>query len=400
MSRRSFLKSALAAAGVATVGVGLNKLMNESGEERVVKSIETPEEIDHSSERFDAELLGYKALMTLRKDEVLFVDENNIPIGEPIRFKDYIVHKDAQRNTPRNQILPDGTVAYKLSPGKMSGIGIPEGGIAGEWLQHVRREVQEKYPATKIAETYHSVVDFEKALQEDDEPELIAAIEAGEINTKADIVRYFSDKGVAGSGVKSRAEYVKDEVIFQGDLPDVIADKCRELLPALCAQESKFNAGLTSSSNAKGVMQFKESTWVDEGADPSEIRSLVEQVKVAGGYIPKQYGWIYHFAGDEAMSVLRSKFGDDSSFQEDFEVPMLLNAYNAGAATMGEAAKVYVENVPVEDMPTGKDLFVAVADFAADYNGGKYVKNYRSEAREYVTRIYANADVLEAQGIV
>lgn len=411
MGRRRFLKRGAVAVGAAAAtatGVKMiHDLVSETTQE-IENTEEDPEKTESIEESenlatFENELEGYKAFMQLRKDEVLFVDEYNRPVGEPQKFEDFIVDREATSETDPDHIRPDGTVPYKLTPGKMNEIGIPEEGVAGEWLGHVRTEVQAEHPEQKIVESMNVVKDFLAALNEDDEPELVAKIANGEVNTYLEIVKYFADKPVVGAEDLTRQEYVQTAIQFQewnestGDgVPPVVDRELRHLLPGLCAQESKFNAGLTSGSTppAMGLMQFKLDTWIDEGGDQNEIKSLVEQVEIAGQYISKQYAWIQQFVGEEQLDLLRGKYPDENSFQRDLMVPLLVNAYNTGAGAISEVVKSYIDDTEADDMPSGKELFLDIANFGERAEGSENLKAYGKDAREYVTKIYAQAEVL------
>jgi hypothetical protein len=407
LSRRSFLKkSAVGMAGIAIGGVLISEGLKDSSEDRdTTKEFkesdpEEKESVSENSERFEAEKLGYKALMLLRKDEVLFVDENNTPVGKPVKLQDFVVYREPTADVPQNQIREDGTVAYNLSPGKMNEVGIPEGGIAGEWLDYVRETVQKSYPNQVIAETFHSVTDFEAALNEDDEPDLIRDINSGKIVTRADIVAYFAKKEVVGAEEYSRARYVKEMVKFSNDIPKCATDEFKRLLPGLCAQESKFNAGVTSSATAIGIMQIIPDTWEQYQGSRDGSRSLSEQLVVAGNLISGMYFRLQELIGEDILRILREQYNSEEDFQKDFLVPATINSYNAGEFRVADGVKSFVRRYSLRELPSGKDLYLAVADHARKSNESELLSRYGNDSREYVTKVYANADVMEEMGLL
>lgn len=400
LSRRSFLiKGALGVAGITVGGTlineGLKNILLDYGlEDDDFKESENEkvESIPGSSERFEAEMLGYKALMNLRKDEVLFVDENNIPVGEPVRFEDFVVDRSLVRR--------DGAGDYLLTPGRMNLVGIPEGGIAGEWLDYVREKVQEKYPNQKITSTLHNVTDFEAALKEEDEPELVEDIKSGKIVTRADIVAHFAKKKVIGAEQYNRAQYVKELVKFRDDVPDCVQNEFKRLLPGLCAQESKFNAGVKSEAVAIGVMQIIPGTWNKYGGDGEGSMSLSKQLEVAGNLMSGMYTKVQDLIGEDTLNIFREKFNTEEDFQKDFLCPVTINSYNAGEARVADAVNHFAKNFSREQIPSGKDLYLAVADHASKSNESDLLRGYKRHSREYVTKVYANADVLEEMGLL
>lgn len=87
---------------------------------------------------------------------------------------------------------------------------------------------------------------------------------------------------------------------------------------------------------------------------------------------------------------------DEETIQKDILVPLTINAYNAGAGLIGEAVKRYVETHTIDRKLSGKDIFLAVADFAQQNEEG-VLSRYANEAREYVPRIYANSNLIHSQ---
>jgi hypothetical protein len=100
------------------------------------------------------------------------------------------------------------------------------------------------------------MADFLSSYKRVDEPELSAAIARGEIQSYKDIIAYFADKPVVGAEEYTRLEYVRENMEFDDNLPPVIVKELQRIVPGLCAQESKFNNGLTSAAGAKGIFHL------------------------------------------------------------------------------------------------------------------------------------------------
>jgi hypothetical protein len=429
-SRRGFLKvigaGAVVAAGAAVVG---HKILSESDkeeslgrtnpEENVSAAQESVEEVD-SLATFDNEIEGYKAFTKLGKNEVIFLDKNNLPVGGPQQLKAKTILREPSSETNPDWIRSDGKVAYKLTPGNtINEIGIPGEGIAREWLDYKQHELQTSYPSQKITRRMNVVLDFNAAYSETDEPELVAAIARGEIDTYDKIISYFAEKPVRDNEEYSRMKYAKEKIMFRSEydeekkrpaVPMVIQEEIRRLLPGLFAQESKFNAGLVSKSGATGLAQIKPKTWW-EYTRKEEFKSLEEQekewervkntvnvsvrmddqVEVASALISDNYHYILHFAG-AAIDMLRNQYDSEDKFYVDLMVPLLVNAYNAGGPMMGRILNSFAKEVPSEEMLKGKELFLQIADFAKTKDG-KF-EDYGIDAREYVSRVYGNSKML------
>jgi len=434
LSRRKFIKGAAAAAatyGAAKVGLDLLSSKDEEikvepetlPEKENINNEDVNESIEENSgsERFNSEIEGYYAFTKLRKDEVLFLDEHNRPVGKPQKFKDFTVYRPATAKTPQNQIRKDGTVAYKLAPGELNEIGVPEGNVAPEWSDYVQEMLQAENPDQKITGRLNVVNDFLAAHSEADEPELVAAIARGEINSYDEIISYFAEKKVVGNEDYNRMEYASEKIEFvsspakekwgRAEVPMFIQDKLRQLIPGWFAQESKFNAGLVSISDAAGLAQIKPKTWweytrekefdskEEEDAEWERVkddivvsRRMDKQIEVAGYLVFDNYHYIQHYADENNIAKLQSRFTTEESFQEDLMVPLMINAYNAGGPTIGRLVKEFVGSVPESEWEEGKDLFLQIADFG-EKAGGKLADN-KSEARKYVPKVYGNAKML------
>lgn len=420
------MKGALTASIVAATGsVYLNREEKEGNQEEKEEDGDLlSESIEHDPDslRFYAEVEGDKAFVSLRKDEVLFVDENSLPVGRPVRFEEFTIDRPATSSTPKNQIKEDGTVSYNLSAGNMNEIGVPEGGPAGEWLDYVKDKIQTQFPDRKVIKGRNIVLDYLTAYNEKDEPDLIKDIESGKRQTYIDLVQYFANKDVLGAEHLKRIEYARQMILFRSvddvsrnrpAVPQIVQDELRRLIIGLFAKESKYNAGLVSKSGAAGLAQIKPKIWWEYTngkvfATVEEMESewqrvkdsvvvslsMIDQIKVVGELTSDNYHYIRHFAGEEAVDTLRNKFSSDESFWKDLVVPLILNAYNAGGPLMGKIVKEFVQNYASEEMYSGKDLFLQIVDFARAHNGPGFAE-FADDARGYVPPIYAQTEVLE-----
>ena len=402
LTRRGFLGGFAAAAASAGVAYKLSQDAEpEAPEPAVLKpepeTLPEPESevemIPQSNERFMAEVSGYVAFTQLEKDEVLFVNEFNQPVGQPRKFADYV---DVKKNDDGEVVMEE----YLYTPGTLDENGLIEGGIAGEWLNYVQAMVEAEFPNETVARRMNIVADLRAACAEDDEPELVSAIESGEITSYDQIVSYFAEKPVRGAEEYNRMEYAREKIVFRTQeqagrpaVPETVQAAFREIIPGLFAQESKFNAGLVSATGAVGLAQIMPATWEEYRGTQEVSLSMIEQVAVAGELVSDNYHYITHFGG-EALSGLQSQFNSAEEFQRDFIVPLMINAYNAGGPLMGQLVAAFAAEIPVEERTTGKDLFLQFADWAKENNEGVF-EMYGEHAREYTARVYANAQMLE-----
>lgn len=339
---------------------------------------------------------GYEAQVKLRFDEVLFVDEAGAPVTT-VKMEDFIIERDGE--------------PYLLSPGTRDEYGILEGDIPGEWLDYVRGLLKDLKPEIFIdpeanvprALTVHG--QFIAALSDLDEPNLAEQIRTGQVTAYEEIVRYFSEKSVVGAEDFTRSEYVESQIQFrtweevEGEMKGVhpaAQAELRRLIVGLCAQESNFNNGLVSISDARGIFQIKKDVWEkDYKLTVEDFKSLKTQVEVAGKHLSHMYARMQKKAGELAMQQLRTVHNDEEVLQVEVLVPLTINSYNAGPDRVGEAVRKYFESAENRAKQlTGRDLFLDIAEFAQDCNDG-LLEDYGEHAREYVPRIYAKAKVFK-----
>lgn len=292
---------------------------------------------------------------------------------------------------------------YKYTLGKLNAAGIPEKGIVTEWMDYVQVMQQKKYPDRKIAGRYSSVNDFNRAYKLSDEPNLEKDIERGDICRLVDIFQYYGDKTVAGEG-KSCRDYILENVNLEGGvLPDVIANEVKRIVLGLCAQESWFNNDVSSRKNAKGIFQFMPDTAQSFANDLDQFYSSIpQQVAAFNQFIPTLFKEVKYHIEEDAFSGLKDRFEGEDSFYLDLLTPLIISSYNAGSARVGEAARLYYMDeqarlargeIVDDQLPRGKELFLAIVDFAKASKDASLVK-YGDESREYVLQVYAKAEAL------
>lgn len=208
-----------------------------------------------------------------------------------------------------------------------------------------------------------------------------------------ELTKHLAEKPVIGAENYTREEYVEEKIEFRDNVPEIIQEELRRLMPALAATESRFDASRVSSAEAKGILQFTPKVWEEYGGEPGEEILLRKQVEIAGEYISDLYEQIQGYVGEEKLDLLRSLAGSEDSFQKDIMVPLIINSYNAGAKRMSEAVIAYLENTPVDSIPEGKDIYSAIVDYAEISEEG-LLKEFGDQSSQYTKKVYALAEEL------
>ena len=391
ITRRQALGRVAAGVGGLTLVGGAIMIGKEIVDERDRNEVERLR-----SDEFFAEVSGYEAQVKLRFDEVLFVDEAGAPVTI-VKMEDFMIQRDGE--------------PYLLSPGTRDEYGILTEGIPGEWLEHVRTQLKEQHPDMVISEEANVpraltvYGQFAAVLKDPDEQDLAAEIRTGQVTTYEEIVQYFSEKPVVGAENLTRREYVESHIQFrsweevEGEMKGMhpaAQAELRRLIVGLCAQESNFNNGLVSGSDARGIFQILLKVWEkDYKLTAADFNSLEKQVEVAGKHLSHMYARMQDKAGELAMQQLRAVHSDEEVLQTEVLVPLTLNSYNAGPDRVGEAVRKYFEMPANRDKRlSGRDLFLDIADFADERNDG-LLAGYGEHAREYVSLIYAKANAFK-----
>lgn len=409
--RRNFLRNGAAWTGYAVVVAGLVETVHEHPEAffgtdeqsgtllPTEVTAETAEVLSGGSEQFENRMSGYAAWWTMSRTTLLFVDSNNVPVGEVVPFQDFVDKKEVTKDGQK--VLVD----YLYTPVVKNDVGeYAVGNIAPEWSNYVERIHAEKHGIAPEDLTRLNVAeDFERALSQSDEPELQAGIITGEIKTNLDIIHYFGDKPVRGAEHLSRINFLRQSVVFKNSRmsADVQAE-VRDLLPAVCGKESKFNDDLKSSEGARGISQFMPATWSGLGmGEYGEFQPLITQVEAMGKHCDNIYNELMSDGVEDLLeSCIVPLFPTRAAYERDFLVPCMINAYNPGAGTMRRAVKEFLRMNDPSDIleryksQVGKDVFFELNQFALESDIG-LLASYGPESAAYVPVIYALRAVLQ-----
>ena len=397
MSRRQFLFGAVSTAALGAYSYKLWREYHDEPRESLapeqsIPPLPRPEHVadvpDAAIEAFHAEVAGYEAQSRLRHNEVMFVDDLGAPIGDPVPL----------------QAIGD------IDPGVTDEHGLFVEGVSGSWLRAARERLRRQYPDAAFTIDADQFLPRQMNLSatvaravalEDQEPELVAGIQRGEIDRYVDIVRYFADKPVVGAEDMSRAAYVREAIVFGTHVPASLDQPLRDLMPGLCMQESGFNNDVTSRSGARGIWQFMPAVWEqDYDRSEADYNSLVTQTETAGEHFSRIVRGLQHFAGTDNLQVLRAHCADDAEYEHAVLLPLMINAYNAGARRMGEAVKQFIASKrsaeQLSELSSGYGLFKQISDFAYESDDG-VLRAYGVEARAYTMQVIARARVLSEE---
>jgi hypothetical protein len=84
----------------------------------------------------------------------------------------------------------------------------------------------------------------------------------------------------------------------------------------------------------------------------------------------------------------------EDDFLTSIITPAVISGFHTGPDRIAQAARRYVQSVQLNDMPPGKDLFLAIASYGSASSEG-LLDGFKTESREYVTKVYAAANVLQ-----
>lgn len=385
-TRREFFQE-LGALGFAAAGAGIYFVGKEYRESQ---------EALCDGERFVSEQSGYLAMIDLAHDEIIFVDKHNVPLLLEVELVNEEIDIDATAQ-------PAYIVAINFSdaiPAMYKPHGVAITPPPKSWRTEMEHtlEAQPINEGRQVARSHSVALVFKAAFRYTDEPDnaLVVGIEQGKIRTFADIIDYYADKPVEGVSRKSRLEYVQENIKFKDAIPVAVQSALRELVPGVCAQESKFRNGMTSKAGAQGIFQFMP--WVREHykLSESELTSLVRQVEVAGEIFSDIYSELITLCDTNALTLARSAFASQDEYLQSFIVPLIINSYNAGSNRVSQAVNEYFKHHTAIPKTAGMDLFLEVADFAQQSKHDTLQK-YKKHSREYVSRVYAHAVAIRAR---
>lgn len=340
------------------------------------------------SELFNMRLSGLeRSYATLGGDEVLFIDEHGLSIGEPVKLKPI-----------------DG-----ISPGVMRGNVLLTAPIRQPWLDAARRRLCAQTPgiACDVRSETPRQLNVIPSIRE-------ANIDSPEEHINAqnymDIVRHYGSKPTIGGGGTNRIAYVRAHIGDTMNLPETLKKEIAFLSLGVTAQESRFNNDMVSTAGARGAFQFMPKTWESLGFKEEDCPYLVPQVKAAGKHFSNILLELNKHAEPELARIKATFFnGDEDSFERFFLAPLMVNGYNAGGPRMAAIVRWFSAQYP--DRKTfestgdkypngyGYDLFKRLTDEArahADVPGvGPLLSRYKDQASQYFFRAMALARLLE-----
>lgn len=411
-SRRRFFRNVTIGAALGAVGTygGYKWYKNFADEDRgqedsFEKDSQTVEtsESPHKSESFEHKTLGLKEWWQLNWDEVLFIDKDT---GAPLAKVPFQPFEEMRAYTENGVTVEKPYALHPTQPDGQGGYYINH--LVGEWIDYVRERCAHELginPDTLVLK--HCTNDIRALLErEDDETELQAGIKNGDIRSTLDIVDYFGSKNVRGAESYNRIEYVAEAVAFShSKISPFMDQELRQLLPAICAKESYFNDDVTSSSGARGICQFKPSTWKGLGyGDYEDFEPLTKQVEALGKHVDNILSELHSQGiGDVLDQSIQPLFVNQEIFERDFLLPLVINSYNAGAGTMRGAIRSFFTVYPLKELETshgiaykqttGRECFHLLATHAHQNQEG-ILDNYRDAACDYTYYVYAAREAM------
>jgi hypothetical protein len=341
----------------------------------LVREILKPE----SGKRFKEGVEGFKIVYgELRRNQVLFVNENDGPIGEPIELLPY----------------------NGITPGEFDAHGFIIGSINPEWLTAQRQRIcaQDKSLRCDLAHELPKQRNVIALLRQAVEEEGL------QVETYLDVVKHYGKQRVVGAEEYDRIKYVRKYLARNTDLPQAVIEELARVGPGLAAQESRFDNASVSKAGARGIFQFMPDTFEGLGYTEADYSSLVAQVEAAGKYFKGAFRALDQRAHDSLTLIRYLYFENDEDFAKEFLVPVLVNSYNAGAARMAAVISWFTYKYPDRKTlteakdgfePRGYDVFKIMSMEAREENSVPLVAGYGSDASGYVPRIYAFADLLK-----
>lgn len=371
-NRREGLKIFGTGVAVGTTGT----LLVETAVERIVEHRENGFE---QSEIFERQLSGYRILYgELKRNEILFIDQDGAPIGRPVQIGGDI----------------DGVPA-----GNMDENGLVVGRLNQRWLDLARTRVcAENNVPCDLPNSLPRQINSITAIRE--------AVNAGlNPDTFLDIVRHYARERAENG--ERKIDFVRRRVMEGVSLPDGMKRELVRLIPGLAAQESRYNDASVSEVGARGTFQFMPDTWRELGYSQADFAAFGKQVEGVGRYFVRMYQFITASATESLVAAKREYFGnDEAAFEKFFLTPILVNAYNAGPARLVVVVNRFLERYPNKQalealigghsQGFGYDAYIAMARETSGHDDRRRkVPGYGEDSSEYVPRIYALADLLD-----
>lgn len=377
-TRRELTKAAGTGLAIGSIGTGLIAQEIFSTDDSHESEAEKREGGYEPSELFNREIQGYKMLYSeLQRDEILFVNEEGLPLGEPVKVE------------PINGI----------SPGVIDKNGFLTEDMNQDWLDYQRERVcaELNVPCdipNGLPRQVNVIPQLRDAVYYTPDDDLDA-------DTYLEVIEYFAEKKVIGAEHKTRLEFVRDHVGDYLKVPPAVKQELIFLIPGLAAQESHFNNGLKSSTGAEGIFQFMPDTWKDFGYSEEDILYLKNQVEAVGKYFSRAYTFLKNNAAEELALAEREYFnGSAEDFGRDFLAPVLLNSYNSGPGRLATTLRWFAEQYPTRasleksigthQTGFGKDAYQTLTREAKGV-----IPGYGRDSSQYVVRLSALAELLK-----
>ncbi|MCU0678019.1 MAG: transglycosylase SLT domain-containing protein [Candidatus Pacebacteria bacterium] len=314
----------------------------------------------------------------LSRDQVLFVDQFGRPLSNGIKKVTKAAGYTPEEMTWRYKggkavgITPTWTKMQKALLAKETGVSVDD-----MQMRHVYKDL--------VKDEYQS---FENKVE-------LALHYAGQL-------------ALGDNRERTVIEVLEEDVTLTG-LSEPIRTWMKEQIIGIAAEESRFDPEKTSPADAKGVLQTMPDTEAGyrtkhklESLDP---KNLIEQVKVAQMHIESTYEYFERNLSTELQYIEKAFFGNDTpSFEKYFLMPLMINAYNAGQARMGEVVRWFVaqctdiESVLAlgfeSNFPQGYDVFYAMTHQCAQQKG---VSRYGDDARAYVEKVMAWTEAIKTR---
>lgn len=214
-----------------------------------------------------------------------------------------------------------------------------------------------------------------------------------------------------GEETYSRAEYVQH--IFSNTepikMPASVRDKLAMIAPGIPAQESRYNNNVpTSRSGARFIWQLTQpaidtlNRILKTKVKLEDTQSLKVATPLAFAYLDRV---IYPTIHEPAQKVL-AEFGlsENQEAEDQFLVYCMINAYNAGPTRIAQMLDTFAKKYSPRHVHqayeyTPLSLFQSFAEVALRPPGGMNA-GYKYEAGEYVFRVLAGAESLNADSML
>lgn len=364
MTRRRFLRDALAASGVVLVPLTT----------KAEAAAEEESSIERAPFSFELYQTARQMRVSLRRDQVIATTSRGELIAGPIDLESALGWevKDMVSRTERNG-------------GELQG-------IPGRYLNNLRDQIREEndLASDEVVQIEHVYLD----LQQINDPTMSIAdlaqqrlnsLPHGEDDTYAELIQEYFKPTLGGS-----------------ESGQFIASSLKNVLPSLITKESMFSRTAVSSNGARAELQILPGTferYAGVDADPTHVPT---QLEVASRYFEASYRYLTTNLRNELDVIRTAYFADNEvAFTEHFLFPLLVNAYNAGDGNMTKVVqwftKEYYEPERLSSVlgegqsVKSSDVYYIMATLAREQ---KAVPSYGPYASDYALDIIATAPII------